>query len=65
MRKKIKVFIHKEDKALAKKKDDVDIVIDEKGKQVKDPNRLYHLLAKIVIVAAIIFFVINEEYGMV
>ena len=62
MRKKIKVFIYKEDKALAKKKDDVDIVIDEKGKQVKDPNRLYHLLAKIVIVAAIIFFVINGSY---
>lgn len=45
-----------------KKDDDKDIVIDEKGKQVKDSKGLYSTITKIVVIAALLFFVINGSY---
>lgn len=59
----LKVFRRRK-KVLAKKSDDeIDIVIDEKGKKVKKPNNdLYTKIAKIVIVLAVIFFAVNGSY---
>ena len=45
-----------------KKDDDADIVIDEKGKQVKDSKGLYSTITKIVVISALLFFVINGSY---